>query len=437
MTTSSRVKLGWEVPDDRWAEYTAKVEEEWGEYRLYAGIQIEVSWREYRDVHPLEDHANRLLEAAGLSRETDEKNNLSGIPSLADTESSRQFVRVHEDVKHEMEQYAAANDLSKHEVLRGVIAWYLGGSREERLVEKFDRVVPEAERAFAEATDDGPDTADGLSKTERVTRKIARSLGDSFSENDLEDAIDAETTGTAYFHDEYTPRVVEYKGVKRWETDDRPDVFLPPENWKEKQTTEIISELGGDYETPPPAFTREEFAQAATNAGIEVWPENRETVNEYRGRVLERIEFAWSDETEQFEPVDDSDAESKSNLNADEVDDVKASVASEGDANADADTNPVTVTDRMDELEGATPVRADGGDSEGMTQQDCVDAVTRVIDALAAQSGHNSVDIETVVEAARYDEGVPKEKTWHAISRLKKSEVYEQADGHVRHLGGE
>ncbi|EMA04286.1 hypothetical protein SAMN05443574_13511 [Haloarcula vallismortis] len=356
VTTSSRVKLGWEVPDDRWAEFTEKVEEEWGESRLYAGVQIEQSWREYRDVHPLEDHANRLLEAAGLSRETDEKKNLPGVPSLADTESSRQFVRVHEDVKQEMEQYAAAHGLSKHEVLRGVIAWYLGGSREERLVEKFDRVVPEAERAFAEATDDGPETADGLSKSERVTRKIARSLGDSFSENDLEDAIDAETTGTDYYHDEYTPRVVEYKGVKRWEKGSGPDIFLPPETWRAKQTTEIVSELGGDYETPPPAFTRQEFAQAADRAGIEVSPENRETVNEYKDRVLDRIEFAWSEETEQFEPVDDPDAETGS---APPTDDVEAT--DDGDVDADADTEPVTVTDRMDDLEGATQIRADGG----------------------------------------------------------------------------
>lgn|GEM_PF-4918203 len=366
VTSASRVRLGWEVPDDRWSEFTEKVAEEWGDSHLYAGIQIEESWREYRDVHPLEDHATRLLEAAGLSRETDEKKNLPGVPSLADTESSRQYVRVHEDVKHEMEQYAAANGLSKHEVLRGVIAWYLGGSREERLVEKFDRVVPEAERAFAEATDDGPETADGLSKSERVTRKIARSLGDSFSETDLRDAIDEETSGTDYYHDEYTPRVVAYKGVKRWENDDRPDVFLPPETWEAKQTTEIIRELGGDYETPPPAFTKAEFAQAAGRAGIEVIEENGETVNEYKDRVLERIEFAWSEETEQFEPLDDPDADvdSSSNSNA-AVDDVEATDAGDEDADTDADADassePVTVTDRMDELEGATQVRADGG----------------------------------------------------------------------------
>jgi hypothetical protein len=342
------VKLGWEVPDDRWSEFTEKVEEEWGEARLYAGIQIEESWREYRDIHPLEDHANRLLEAAGLSRETGEEKNLPGVPPLANTESSRQFVRVHEDVKQEMEQYAAAHDLSKHEVLRGVIAWYLDGSREERLLEKFDRVVPEAERAFAEATDDGPDTADGLSKSERVTRQIARSLGDSFSEVDLASAIDAETTGTDYYHDEYTPRVVDYKGVKRWERENGPDVFLTPEAWTEKKTTEIVSELGGDYETDPPAFTREEFARAADRAGLEVSPENRETVNEYKDRVLDRLEFEWSDETERFEPLGDRGEETESTAEEDDVD-------------GDGEAETVTATDRMDALEGATQVRADGG----------------------------------------------------------------------------
>lgn len=364
MTTSSRVKLGWEVPNDRWAEYTAKVEEKWGETRLYAGVQIEESWREYRDIHPLEEQINQLLEAAGLSCETDEKNNLSGVLSLADTESSRRYVRVHEEVKREMKQYAAANNRPKHEVLRGVIAWYLGGSVEERLIEKFDRVVPEVERAFAEATDDGPETSDGLSKSERVTRKIARSLSDSFFEDDLEEAIDANTSGSDYYHREYKSRVVKYKGVKRWETDDNPDIFLPPEIWKKKKTRSIISNLGGDLKTLPPAFTKDEFAEAAKDAGIEVDMENWETVNEYRKRVLKYIEFAWSDETEQFEPVDDWDAEAELNPVAAEEDEVEACDVGDSDVDTSANSESVTVSDQMEKLEDATKVRADGGDGE-------------------------------------------------------------------------
>ncbi len=433
VTTSSRVKLGWEVPDDRWAEYIAKVEEEWGESRLYAGIQIEESWREYRDIHALEDYANRLLEAAGLSCETNGNKNPTEVPSLANTESSRQFVRVHEDVKQEMEQYASANRFSKHEVLRGVIAWYLGGSREERLVEKFERVVPEAEKAFAEATDDGSDTADTLSHTERVTRKIARSLGPSFSEDDLEDAIDAETTGTSHFHNKYTPRVVEYKDVKRWERDNAQDVFFPPNTWKSKKTTEIVSELGGDYETPPPAFDSEEFVRAAHRAGIEVSSENRIVVNEYKDRILNRFEFAWSERTEQFEPVDGSDVEAESKLNTDERGDV-VDVYEDGAAST---LNRESVTERMDELEGATQVRADGGDSDGMNQQDRMDTVTRVIDALVARSCHDSVEIKAVVEAARHEEGVSEEKTRHVLSQLNKGEVYKLSEGRIRHVGGE
>lgn len=371
VTTSSRVKLGWEVPDDRWAEYTAKVEEEWGESRLYAGVQIEKSWREYRDVHPLEDHANRLLEAAGLPRETDKNKNPTKIPSLANTESNRQFVRVHEDVKQEMEQYATANSLPKHEVLRGVIAWYLGGSREERLVEKFDRVVPEAENAFVEATDDGPNTADGLSKSERVTRKIARFLGDSFSENNLEDAINAETTGTDYYHDEYMSRVVEYKGVKRWERNDAPDLFFPLETWRTKKMIEIVSALGGGYETSPPAFSPEELVKAVERAGIEECSENRKkTINRYKDRIVERFGFAWSDETEKFEPMDILDAETESNSNAGVADDVVVSDIGGGDASGDADSGSTTVTDRLDDLAAGTPVRADGGDNGGMTHRD-------------------------------------------------------------------
>ena len=364
VTTSSRVRLGWEVPDDRWAEYTAKVEDEWGESSPYQGIQIEVSWREYRDIHPLEDHANRLLEAAGLSRETDEKNNLSGLPSLAGTESNRRYVRVHEDVKQEMEQYAAAHNLSKHEVLRGVIAWYLGGSVEERVIEKLDRVVPEAERAFAEVTGDDSDAVEDLNHTERLTRKIARSLGDNFRKDNLENAIDSETTGTKHYHEKFTQRVVEYKNVKRWETDEGPDHFLTPETWKTRQTREIEFELGAGHDTPPPPFTPDEFKFAAGRVGIDTSPNNQQTVYEYRDRLLDSIGFEWSDETEKFEPVDYSDGETESKPNLNERDEEEVSNADKSDPYPDADTESTTATRRMEELEQATQVRADGGDSE-------------------------------------------------------------------------
>jgi hypothetical protein len=213
--------------------------------------------------------------------------------------------------------------------------------------------------------------------------------------------------------------------------DDEPDVFLPPETWEAKQTSEIITELGGDYETPPPAFNKKEFVRAACRAGIETGTDNGEMLNKYKDRILNRIEFAWSDRTEQFEPVDGSDVEAEPNLDTD-----KASDVGEDDAAVDVDTE--SVTDRMDEPEGATQVRADGGgDSDDTTQQERMDAVTRVIDALAAQSGHDSVEIETVVEAARHEEGVPKEQTRHVLSQLERGEVYKLSDGCIRHVGGE
>ena len=421
MTSSSRMKLGWEVPDDRWDEFTTKVAEEWGEASLYAGIQIEQSWREYRDIHPLEDYANRLMEAAGLSRETNEKNNLPEIPSLADTESSRQFVRVHEDVKQEMKQYAAAHDLSNHEVLRGVIAWYLNGSREERLVEKFERAVPEAERAFAEAIDDGPDTSDGLEHTEKRAREIARCLGDSFTENELADAIDDKTSGSNYFHRVYTSDVAEYKGVRRWEKDDAPDLFLPLETWKRKMTSEIISELGGDHETSPPAFTKVEFAEAAKRAGLDVTSENHETVNECRDRVLERIEFAWSEKTEQFEPVDAIDEKAESNPNTAETGDEESDGSDD-----DVETKSINVTDLRDRLEGGAQIRADGGDCENIAQQDDVDAIKRVID-ITTMTGSDDMEIKSLVETAGHL-GVPKKKMRQIIAQVKNESNSSEGD---------
>lgn len=304
VSNNCRVQLGWKASESTWDRFLREVEKEWGGTSPYAGIQIEESWREFKQAeekHALEAVVDRIAEAAGTASEIAEEKNLARSPC---GESTKVWVRVHEDVKEEMSKYAKECNVPKHAVLRGVVNWYLGGGIEQSVIDTLTDVVEDIEEAFASLADDG-----SITQTQKTTAAIAARLGPAFSENDLADAIDAETSGTEYYHEEYTPRVIEKKGVKRWENDDKPDMFLPPDRWQKKRTGELIEELRGDpLEDTAPPFTKEEFVRAADRAGFDVTEENAEGLYMYRERVLERLGFIWNPRSETFEPdSDDTD----------------------------------------------------------------------------------------------------------------------------------
>lgn len=309
-----REQLGWKISADLWTRYKRRVNAEWGETSPYAGIQIEQSWREYHadgGKHALEDVSQQIVAATSRSQnDVREKNPRTRIETTVETTTV--WVRVHEDVKQEMAAFADASNVPKRGVLRAVLNWYVTGGRDDRILTKLERVVDDIQAAFE--TLDGTSTT--LSKAERRTRAIANQLGDAFNEADLAKAIDAETSGTDYFHDEYTPRVIQYKGVKRVQKDDEADVFLPPQKWQNRKVGEIITDLGGDTlkDTAPP-FSRTDFAQAANQAGFNRTDTSPDTINTYLDLVLERLDFQWNDASEQFEPTSRAKDESSSSEN--------------------------------------------------------------------------------------------------------------------------
>ena len=315
MTGADRPQLGWKQPPE-WDRFLEAVEDEWGATEPYAGFTLDTAWREYRDDHPLEEYADRLLGATGRRDEpTREKSQLTRDATSA--VDGRVWTRVLRETKDEMAAFATESNVPNHEVLRAVVNWYLSGGLLGRLTEKFERAVPEAEDALADLD---PEAEEGLTKSERVEIAIAQRLGKQFSEADLARAIEEETSGSDYYHERYGPAVVERKDVKRWEGSDGPDTFLKPESWRAKMTTEIIKNLGGDFETAPPAFTRTEFATAASEAGVEVAKENRDKVNEYKQQVLDRTGHEWDDETGRWVPAEDSAGDDDSDNVEEEMD---------------------------------------------------------------------------------------------------------------------
>jgi hypothetical protein len=315
MSDGCREQLGWKISADLWARYKRHVNSEWGGTSPYTGIQIEQSWREYHadgNRHTLEEVSQKIVTATGRSQNaTREKSPRTRINANAETTTV--WVRVHEDVKKEMAALADESNAPKRAVLRAVLTWYVDGGRDDLILEKLERVVDDIEAAFE--TLDGTSTS--LSKAERRTRAIAAQLGEAFNEEDLAKAINAETSGTDYFHDEYTPRVIQYKGVKRVQKEDKADIFLPPQKWQTRKVSKIITKLDGDTlkDTAPP-FSRSDFAQAASQVGFNRTDTSTDTINTYLDLVLDRLDFHWNDASGQFEPTSRAEDESSPSENS-------------------------------------------------------------------------------------------------------------------------
>jgi len=314
MGDSCREQLGWNVSAELWARFEDRVASEWGATSPYTGIQIEQSWREYHSDggrHPLEEVSEEIVVATGRApSDVREKSLRTGINVEAETTTV--WVRVHEDIKGEMAAFANASHVPKRAVLRAVLTWYLDGGRDARVLEKLEGVVDDIETAFESLREDSAT----LNKTERTTRAIAAHLGDAFNEDALASAIDAETSGSDYYHTEYPPRVIELKDVKRLSQEDEPDVFLPPEKWQSRKAGEIIRALGRNQglDVAGP-FTKQDYVEAADKAGFDPNVQSDE-INEILDRILDRLNFRWNEDSEQFEPITDGDDELSTNGNS-------------------------------------------------------------------------------------------------------------------------
>ena len=361
MTNTHRERLnGWGVVKVDWEQFRKKVREKWGAADPYLNRELEDAAREFLDKDefaPLEKHARRIAEATGRSCKRGQEKNTP--THLSDPPRTRVWRSLHPVLKEELEAFAQKNDLPKWEVLTAVIREYNYGGRADRLRNWLSQeVVNEVESRLA---DINTGTTNGLSKSERLEIAIAQHLGEQFSEADLADAIDTETTGSDYYHDRYPPQVIERKGVKRWKKQDEPDVFLQPEIWAEKQATEIINQLRIDASHPTTPFSREEFARAADATGVEVSEENQDNLNDYRYRVCDRLDYKWDDKSKAFVPSS-SDNSGSDNMPAGEASGPK--ITSEGTTNDIGEND--RKTDVIEEMDSVVTERSltDAGSGE-------------------------------------------------------------------------
>jgi hypothetical protein len=338
------------VVETVWERFEENVAERWGTAGPYINREVEDALREFFDVDEfasLEERVRRVAEATGRSRRRGKEKSL--LTRSAGAPRTRVFPSVHPDLKAELEAFARENDVPKWKVLTAALCEYNDGGRAQRLRDLLSPdVVDDVDEAFAELAD-----GEGKASTvERRTRNIAKRLGESFDRTNLVEEIEAEGLKSDPTIDKYVDRVTKYKGVKQWGREDDPDVFFPPEVFRTAQTSEIIRNLGGepDTGTPPPAFSKRELVAATRTAGVEVVEENREEVNEYKKRVLDRTGHKWDEESERFVLAGSNPADTV------------------GTSDVDDDEQPEDLEDeaekKMARLDAATRERAmtDGGD---------------------------------------------------------------------------
>lgn len=353
-------QLGWTVPAAEFERFEEAVAENAASAGR-AASELERAWFEFAETDELEEYADEALALAGHPRDAARKNkNPLRVSSSADVETRTCWLRVHPDVKAAMKAYADKHDEPPHVVLRAVMTWYVDGTREQRVRRKLARAMPSLRQFASEATDG--ERGESMGVTERRTVEIAKRLGPVFNEAELHDAIAEQGLDSAPSVEKYTGKVADYKGVRRWEYDDeKADMFFPPEKYREKQTSEIINALDGDAladegptdaEGDPTGFTKQAFANAAGTTGVEISDANRETVNDYRERVLARLDYAWSDPHHAFVPA--ATARAAPNQSEAETD-----AESDASGDTDAESETTTETDDVAESERVSDPAAD------------------------------------------------------------------------------
>jgi RPA family protein len=308
VTTAERTQLGIEVVAADWETFKTNVADKWGTVEPYVIRELEDAVQEFLDEDPYAPVEERVqCVAAATERSQSNRREKETMTRARGQPRTVVWTSISNQLKRDLTEFADDNDLTQWEALTAAVREYNSGGRAQRCLDMLtEETVVEVEATLG---DHHTEATKGPGHTEKVTRAIAQQLGPQFTEAELAAAIDSETSGSEYFHDRYRPRVIERKGVRKWERGSGADTFVPLETWMTRAATETLTNLGatlpyfsGPLESPPSPFTKDEFAEAAATAGVEVSADNREVVDELRTLVLDRIGYEWDDMDGHFAP---------------------------------------------------------------------------------------------------------------------------------------
>ena len=249
---TTREKLQWRVPAGAWDRFREYVDDEFGLHEGYLGHELERAMREYIDEDAyasVEETVDRLVTAAGRrpGRASEEKKSL-----LDPSKTTRVSARVHEDVKQEFRTFVADTDDTYGVAVGRAIDAYRDGGRAERLVEKLDCIVDDAEALLDETGDPDESTDESLSTVERRTIAICNQLNDQFTDDELVGAIERVAGSSQPTIEQYRQRVTGRLGVEPHPKNDR--VWIPHET---------AAEIAGDdtpreVRQPPETLSRDD-----------------------------------------------------------------------------------------------------------------------------------------------------------------------------------
>jgi len=218
------VKVGWHVPTNEWDSFTDYIVDKHGQATGYVGDEVERAMREWVDTDDyasVESLVDRLVEAAGRTPANLSQKKSATTTPPTDGDTTKVQTRVDADVKADFAAHAERDaDERPGRVLARALRERRHGGRARRLRDKLDRVADDAEALLAEVAGE-----DGASLQEKRTIAICHRLGNQFTRDDLEAAIEAVAGGSEPTVREYTDRVIDRLDYSKHPNAD--DLFIP------------------------------------------------------------------------------------------------------------------------------------------------------------------------------------------------------------------
>lgn len=210
-------RLDWRVPTDAYERFVEYVQDEFGQKDGYLGREAEAAMREFADLdgyNEIEEKLNRLVQAAGrtVGDLRKEKNNLADRDYS--TERTRVTARVETSVKEAFAAHADANNHPYGYEIARAFDRYLDYDRRDRMNEKLDRVLDDAEAILSELNESEDSAEDGLPAVKRRTIAIANDLGPNFTDDELVATIEDHGHESDPTIRKYRERVADHKGVE-------------------------------------------------------------------------------------------------------------------------------------------------------------------------------------------------------------------------------